>query len=136
MKKVFLAFILLFSFAFSGCGWIAGWTSNGLSAAHKEFDPSAMLRKYEWFKDQYAQMQQISKRTEDAESRIKRFESFNGAPSKWGWQTHDEYNRLGTVLQGYKDQYNSLAAEYNSQSSKFNWKKFKGEVPQAIEEYR
>lgn len=29
-----------------------GWFGDGLNTVHKEYDPSAMLKKYEWFKNQ------------------------------------------------------------------------------------
>lgn len=102
-----------------------------------EYSPDRMLKKYEWFKDQSTQLQQLQSRIKSTEKRLADFKVTYGADvNKWGWETKDEYNRVQTVLQGYLEQYNYMAAEYNSQSSKFNWKSFEGKIPETYQEYK
>lgn len=111
-------------------------TLSVLGVICHEFNAGRALQKYEWFKNQHAQIQQIDSRIKDTKVRIEEFKKFNGDPQKWKWNVSDEYNRLQTVHQGYVEQYNYMVAEYNAQSSKFNWELFKSTVPRELIEYK
>ncbi|HRZ18593.1 MAG TPA: hypothetical protein P5136_00925 [Methanofastidiosum sp.] len=102
-----------------------------------EYSPERALKKYEWFKDQYTQIQNMESRIKDTEKRIENFKKLHGDnASKWSWNVQEEFGRIETTLQGYKENYSNLVSEYNSQSSKFNWKGFQGQIPQTIIEYK
>lgn len=123
----FLVIVLIF---------IIFWVGGLFNVAHEEFSPKAMLHKYEWFKQQHTQMEQIKNMITRTEADAAQFKEDNGKEmSKWDWATKDEWYRLSSVVRGYKEQYNSMAAEYNENSSKFNWKGFEGEVPQTVAKY-
>jgi uncharacterized protein YxeA len=117
-----------------GIGAIIVILSLGFIFHH--FGPSRSLQKYEWFKNQYAQIQQVGKQIENTNSRIQEFKNFNGDPKKWDWSLKEEFSRIQTVLQGYTEQYNYMVAEYNAQSSKFNWSGFKTSLPRDAGEYK
>lgn len=105
----------------------------GCFTSYDEYSPGAMLKKYEWFKNQYEAIQQIDRRLVDAEKQAGQFVRMPG-DSQLTWQDKDERQRLNAVRQGYASQYNALVAEYNAQSKKFNWSYFKTrDLPLTIE---
>ncbi len=107
-----------------GIGSIAatsmGFFTDAVATAKKEFSGSAMLKKYEWFKDA---AEQIRKKKADVtmyQSRIDRFGSIDNLDrtdreSLMVWEQE---------LLGVRASLNGLVAEYNAQSSKFNWSAF------------
>lgn len=108
---LFLAIALIIG----GTGYIAGWFTDAASTAKKEFSASAMLRKYEWFKDASAQLDKKRADISVYESRLKAASNSDDrviAEQRMIWMTE---------LAGIKASYNGLAAEYNSQMAKFNW---------------
>lgn len=129
--------LFVLSLTLRGCGFVSGWMDDAQKTAHKEYDASAMLKKYEWFKDQ---SQRIQKMDQDIANTSKlrdgvreQFELDNGKDhTKWDPITKKQYQEkvdlsdqmyLSTVAQR-----NSIVAEYNSQSSKFNWSPFKSKM--------
>jgi hypothetical protein len=104
------------------------------------------LKKYEWFKDQSERIQKMDKdivnTTKLREGIREQFEADYGKEHvKWDVLTKEKYQSkmdlsdqmyLATIAQR-----NSLVAEYNAQSSKFNWAPFKSKTdlpPVAFEE--
>lgn len=88
---------------------------NTQKVIQKEFYPDALLKKYEWFKDASAQLDKKLADIQVYEERIKEASTVD--------RTEREQRNLWlTELAGIKASYNSLAAEYNSQMSKFNWR--------------
>jgi hypothetical protein len=129
--------ILLFGLVLRGCGFAGGWLDDAQKTAHKEYDASAMLKKYEWFKDQ---SQRIQKMDQDIFNTAKlrdgvreQFELDNGKDhTKWDpitkKQYQDKVNLSDEMYLSTVAQRNSIVAEYNSQSSKFNWSPFKSKM--------
>lgn len=125
MKRILTIILLL---ALTGCRW------SGCGVAEDQFAPDALLHKYEWFKNQHNSIKQIGVRTDQSKQAVEDYKRMMGDPSKWNFSQHEEYGRLSTTHSGYLSQYNALAAEYNSQSSKFNWDFVKtNELPHRIE---
>lgn len=77
--------------------------------AKKEFGPSALLKKYEYFKDLSAA---IDKKRAD-------IEMYKGEISE---SEGSEKNQLKAELRGIITMHNELCAEYNSAMSKFNYR--------------
>lgn len=103
------------------------------STAYDEVGPRATMRKYEWFKDAYAQTQAKEQDIRNYTSRIQRLRAIE-KPSVLQQQ---ELFQTETELQGMIMSYNSLAQEYNASSSKFNWEFAKSdELPRRIENWR
>ncbi len=109
------------------------WIGNGEKVVQQEFSPEAMLKKYEWFKNQ---SEFIKKAQQDitnlkAESNIKlQYEEENGKEhSKWAPLIQKSY--LDDIEQNKQQKLsllsntNKLIADYNAQSAKFNWSGFK-----------
>jgi len=117
--KIGLLAILLLA----GLGLFAGLLGRGCSVvnetasvAQKELGPSALLKKYEWFKNASAQLDK--KRADIAmyEAQIKR-----GSAKAHDRLTEDRVFQWETECLGVKASYNGLAAEYNAQMAKINW---------------
>jgi len=101
--------------------WFAGEANQ---VAKEEFGPRAMLEKYEWFKDAAAQLDAKVASIEVYEAQMKSMEeSYGGEPRRnWTRDDREQYNQWSTESMGLKLSYNNLAAEYNSQMAKFNWR--------------
>lgn len=110
------------------------WVNDGVETAHQEYDPSAMLKKYEWFKNQSARIQKMDQDIANAKTLrdgIKaQFEADNGKDHK-SWdpvtrkQYQDKVDLQDQMVMANVSQRNSVVADYNAQSAKFNWSSFK-----------
>lgn len=134
MKKlifVIMGFILMGLYiTTSSCRFV----SDGVETAHQEYDPSAMLRKYEWFKHQSQRIQKMDHDVLNAKTLrdgIKsQFENDNGKDHKlWDPVTRKQYqdkvDLQDQMVNAIISQRNTIVADYNAQSSKFNWSSFK-----------
>jgi len=104
--------------------YLAGWFGEGAAVMREEFGPRELLRKYEWFKDAAAQCDAklASLRAYDARQRAI-IESYEGAKrSEWSRADTEQFNLWESEKAGIKASYNQLAAEYNAQMAKFNWR--------------
>lgn len=110
--------------ALSVFGFFTGAANNAVSVAKKEFYPDALLRKYEWFKDAAAALDQKNASIEVYRKRLGSLESAYSGQKRGAWPRDDreQYNQWLSELAGIKASYNELAAEYNSQMSKFNYR--------------
>jgi len=104
-------------------GSVFGWFGEAARVARQEFGPKAVLQKYEWFKDAAAQLDKKRADIEVYGSRLKGMESdYDGVPRReWDRTDKEQMSIWQAELAGVKASYNSLAAEYNAQMSKFNW---------------
>lgn len=104
------------SIAMRGCRW-AGRAADVVEA---ELDPAFLLRKYEWFKDTAAQ---LNKKLADVKIYEGRVASLAEIPRKeMDRQDKEQLAQWQTELTGVLASYNGLAAEYNSQMAKINWR--------------
>jgi hypothetical protein len=119
-----LAFLFIAGFwAMSAAGWFA---SRSIEVVQQQIDPAELLRKYELFKDEAAQLD-----AKNASIKIKQhqIEGMKGMPT-------DRTNREQLMiwqqeLGGMKYSFNALAADYNSQMSKINYRFCNvGQLPQ------
>jgi hypothetical protein len=121
--KVFFG-LVIFSIVTSVVGYGLGWFSSAAEVAKDEFGPKAALAKYEWFKDAAAQLDKKQADIKVYQSRLDEIErSYMNEPrSKWTREDREQYNTWSSEVAGVKASYNSLAAEYNAQMAKFNWR--------------
>lgn len=128
-----LLVIIIGGFVFSTCAGLIGET---VQVAREEFGPRELLRKYEWFKDTLAQ---LDKKTADInvyETRTKNMhKEYEGTKRKdWDRTDKEQFNQWNMEVAGVKASYNGLAAEYNSQMAKFNWRFTNaGDLPQGAD---
>lgn len=116
--------ILLIIFVLGLVGIPLGWFSGATKVVQKEFGAEMLLKKYEWFKNASAELDK--KRADIAvyEGRLSGLEQTYAKLTRERWPREDreQYNVWQSEVAGVKASYNSLAAEYNSQMSKFNWR--------------
>lgn len=128
--KVILAVVLFvvlmvpLSIGIRACGLASRMVDDGIETAYEEFKPSELLRKYEWFKNASAQLDKKKADIAVAGQRMKTMqEDYVGTPRKdWPRSDREQYNLWSSEVAGIKMSYNTLAAEYNSQMAKFNWR--------------
>lgn len=124
-----------------GCGLVGSMVDDGINTAKKEFSPSALLKKYEWFKDQHAALAAKKAQITNYQNEVKDFvEMYGDENGKIDMRTvpRDErqsYAQTKTTIRGLISKFNSMAAEYNAQMVKFNYRFCNaGDLPQGATE--
>jgi two-component SAPR family response regulator len=124
--KVF-GWVVLAFFAFIAL-WIASiafdWFGQAVQVVQQEVAPAELLRKYSWFKNAAAALDDKAASIDLYGKRVKNFEEmYKGTPRKdWPRDDREQYGQITTELLGLKASFNSLAAEYNAQMAKINWR--------------
>lgn len=105
-------------------GYLFGWFGEAAQITQEEFGPRSMLQKYEWFKDAASQLDKKHADIIVYQSRISTMKSdYVNIPRKdWPRSDREQFNLWRTEVAGVIASYNSLAAEYNAQMAKFNWR--------------
>jgi hypothetical protein len=115
-RAVVLGGVLLCS---SGCGWLG----SAAQVVSNEVDPANLQRKYEWFKDTSAQ---LDKKKADIAVYERRFKTVGGAtgtcPQTLNRTASEQCFVWVQEVSGIIASYNGLAAEYNSEMAKWNWR--------------
>ena len=111
-------------------GGMLGFIGDTAAVAKKEFGPSASLKKYEWFKDTSFTIKKLN-------SDISIYEDKQiiciGQTNRI---TMEQCMLWSQELAGIKSAYNDTVAEYNSQSSKFNWSMYNiDSIPTSFKEH-
>lgn len=117
---------------------LLGWCNDAVETTTTQFKPSVMLEKYSWFKDASAQ---LDAKVANLNAYPVRFESMRqsyGADSsnraKWAREDREQYNIWESEFLGLKQSYNELAATYNAQMAKWNYKfTNRGDMPAGAE---
>jgi len=141
MKAIGYAFITLICatilFAvLNGTGLIGDATQ----VAHEEFGARPALEKYEWFKTAAKQLGAKRQDLNTYSTVLKSMENDYGSVPKADWprDVRQEYSQRKSELAGLITAYNSLVAEYQTASAKFNWKYFEDKAdrpPLSFENY-
>jgi len=107
-----------------GVGYVAGWFGEAAAVAREELGPRALLKKYEWFKNASASLDRHRANLDAYKQRLASLkESYGEEPrSKWDRTDKEDWNQWHTEALGILATYNGLAAEYNAQMSKINWR--------------
>lgn len=126
-KKVAVKVILgLFSVAVLVfiLGYAFSWFGETAMLAKEEFGPRAILEKYEWFKDAAAQLEKKQADIAVYDGRLTAMnETYkNLERQKWPREDREQYNIWASEVAGVKASFNTLAADYNAQMAKFNWR--------------
>ena len=122
MKMIMLGFGLAIVIAL--IGWPLGLFSSVAQVAQEEFGPRAALEKYEWFKDAAAQLEKKQADIGVYEGRLKTMNETYAKLErhKWPREDREQFNLWSSEIAGVRASFNSLAAEYNAQMAKFNWR--------------
>lgn len=87
-----------------------------------EIDPAVLLQKYMWFKDARAALDAKVATIRVYESRRARLERQYGTASRWPRDVREEWSLQESEVSGVVASYNTLAADYNAQMAKINWR--------------
>ena len=131
-----IVFVLIIGLVVAAIGYPLGWFGEAANVAQQEFGAKALLTKYEWFKDSAAALEKKQADISVYESRIKNMADGYKAleRQKWPRDDREQYNTWSSEVAGVKASYNSLAAEYNAQMAKFNWRFVNaGELPRGAD---
>lgn len=129
---IILPFLLL-SLCIGAFGFVTGIFGEAADTAQETYGAKAAVRKYEWFKDKYNNIQNYDVQYKTAVSSFKTFKKDAGPRSDWTFEDKQEYSRLQSVAQGLRNQRNSVVAEYNSASEKATWSVFQtNDLPRRI----
>lgn len=104
--------------------YAAGWFQESGRVLQKELGPEALLRKYEWFKNTAATLQSRQASIQVYEGRLRRLEeAYKGQKrSEWPRSDREQANLWEQEVSGIISSFNSLAAEFNANMSKENWR--------------
>ena len=117
-------------------GYGLGWFGEAAKVAQEEFGPRAMLEKYEWFKDAAAQLEKKQADITVYNGRMTAVnETYKDLPRQnWPREDREQWNVWSSEVAGAKASYNMLAADYNAQMAKFNWRFANvGELPKGAD---
>lgn len=105
-------------------GYSLGWFQEAAEVTREEFGPRALLQKYEWSKDASAQLDKKRVDIRVYEARLEALEASYDGVERADWDRVDKQqgNLWQAELAGVISSYNGLAAEYNAEMSKFNWR--------------
>lgn len=103
-----------------GCSW----TSKAVRVVEQQVDPTLLLKRYEWFKNVYAECDKKLADISVYQNRLSQLEqSYNGVSRKdWDRTDKEQFNLWSQEVAGTIASYNSLAAEYNAAMAKINYK--------------
>ncbi len=95
-----------------------------VEVAYDEFGPKAALAKYSWLKDAAAQLDKKRADMKVYDVRLKsQDEAYTGTPrAKWPRDEREQRAIWESEAAGIRASYNDLAAQYNAQMAKFNWR--------------
>lgn len=100
------------------------YVGNAMDTAFAELNPARLLEKYEWFKDASAQLDSKIATFQQYSVKIGQMEADYEGVSRNDWARDDrqQLSMWRTELDGLATAYNNLAAEYNAQMAKINYR--------------
>lgn len=101
-----------------------GFAHRAIDVAQQELDPAVLLKRYAWFKDASAALDKKSADMQVYDRRIANLrEDYEGVPrGEWAREDREQLSIWQSESAGIRASYNSLAAEYNAQMAKLNWR--------------
>ncbi len=142
MKKVALGcliaiIVVIGLFAMGVINTAAWFGSRATKVVKSEVDPVNIQIKYEWFKDQAAALNKLSADIKVYYTNIEDMKAdYKDKPRPdWTRDDRNQYAQWRAECSGVVAKYNELAADYNSQMAKWNWRFCnKGELPEGSTE--
>ena len=128
-----------------GVGMVLGYAWTPFHTAEKTLDAQYgvidktvtadnAIYNYEWFKQQYEDMQATKRKIINTQDQIKDFKAtFGENASQWDYTTAQTYNQLQTQLTGQRNYYEDQAAKYNARAQMVNRNIFNDNLPGYVE---
>ena len=105
-------------------GSALNWFGRATTVVSQEVDPQVLLTRYEWFKEAAAQLDKKAADIKVYDARLRAQDAAYEGVSRKDWPRDERQQRAvweGEVA-GVTASYNALAAEYNAQMAKINWR--------------
>jgi hypothetical protein len=108
---------------------------TGYEVTDKVLEADNVIYNYEWFKNQYEDIQALEKKIRNTEVEIDTFnESLPTDRSEWTFEDKEESARLNSIKLGLMNQLEDAVAEYNARSKTATRSIFKdGVIPDTLE---
>ena len=118
-----------------GCSRVMGTAHNAIDVVADQLDPATVLKRYEWFKDASAQCEKKLADIQVYENRFNQTKELYGDASNWPRDVRERIGLWQSEVAGITASYNSLAADYNSQMAKINYRFCNvGDLPRGADE--
>ncbi|SRR5258708_28000136 len=99
------------------------YAGKAAQVAAEQIDPRALLAKYEWFKDAHASLDRFHANIKVYRQRERGVLKAYGADRyRWPAPERERYDQWESELAGVTAAYNDLAAQYNAQMAKINYR--------------
>ena len=123
-NSVILVLLCVVTVVLSLVGGLCHYMGRVVDVASEQLDPALLLKKYEWFKESYAQCDRKRADIEVYKKRLAALKaSYGDTPrAKWDRTDKEQYNLWEGEVAGVIASYNDLAAEYNAAMAKINYR--------------
>ena len=106
--------------------------SQPARVAQKTFDADNMIYNYEWFRQQYADIQSMDQKIAASQASLASFESSAGERSGWALSDRQQWDQLNRMVLGLTNQRTTMVATYNGRASQANRSIFMAGLPDFI----
>jgi hypothetical protein len=103
-----------------------GLLTQPLAVAERTFDADNMIANYEWFHQQYEDINANAQRLSAARDALTSFEASAGDRSTWKFDDRQEWNRLHMIVLGLEGARAEMIATYNARTEMQNRDLFRG----------
>lgn len=108
-------------------------SSQPARVVQKTFDADNMIYNYEWFRQQYADIQAMDQKIAASSVSLESFENSAGPRSGWAASDRNRWDFLNSQVLGLTNQRTTMVAAYNGRASQANRSIFMAGLPEAIQ---
>jgi hypothetical protein len=131
-----IGFLLLGCLAIIGLGYCSIAMNVAMQPGRivqKTLDADNVIYNYEWFRNQYADIQSWDQRVANKQAELTAFLDSAGPRDTWKTQDRTYFASLSSQVTGLNNQLISMKALYNANASKANRSIFMAGLPEHIE---
>lgn len=99
----------------------------------KTFDADNMIYNYEWFRQQYADIQAMDQKIAASQASLAAFENSAGPRSGWASSDRNRWDFLNSQVLGLTNQRTTMVATYNGRASQANRSIFMAGLPENVQ---
>lgn len=107
--------------------------SQPARVVQKTFDADNMIYNYEWFRQQYADIQAMDQKIAASASSLASFERSAGPRTGWASSDRNRWDFLNSQVLGLTNQRTTMVATYNGRASQANRSIFMAGLPETIQ---
>lgn len=107
--------------------------SQPARVVQKTFDADNMIYNYEWFRQQYADIQSMDQKIAASSASLAAFEKSAGPRSGWASSDRNRWDFLNSQVLGLTNQRTTMVATYNGRASQANRSIFMAGLPETVQ---